>query len=209
VDARERLRRYLEQRRELGESELILDGMSIEDVLRVVGARPGMTAVRPAPAAAAAPPPPFGLVSDEFAAPADHPRLQGEGTPGVQDLPPSSPQYVPVHEERAGVPPVDAAPTGDWRAALRAADAAPARPAAGTPTGTPEDDVARRGTSGGRTDCDDDVPVARLSADAAGGAAGAGAHRGRGVPGHGHPHGTRGRRRRRELFGGPLASSAR
>jgi DNA polymerase len=38
-DARERLRRYLEQRRELGESELVLDGMSVDDVLRVVSAR--------------------------------------------------------------------------------------------------------------------------------------------------------------------------
>jgi DNA polymerase len=38
VDAKERLRRYLEQRRELGETELVLDGMNVEDVLRVIGA---------------------------------------------------------------------------------------------------------------------------------------------------------------------------
>ncbi|MGH7663936.1 MAG: uracil-DNA glycosylase [Gemmatimonadaceae bacterium] len=37
-DARQRLRRYLEQRREMGERELILDGMSVEQVLRIVGA---------------------------------------------------------------------------------------------------------------------------------------------------------------------------
>ncbi|MDQ3243597.1 MAG: uracil-DNA glycosylase [Gemmatimonadota bacterium] len=42
MDARERLRAYLEQRREIGESELILDSMTVEDVLRAVGAtRPG------------------------------------------------------------------------------------------------------------------------------------------------------------------------
>ena len=39
MDARERLRRYLEQRRELGESELVLDKMSVDDVLSMVSAR--------------------------------------------------------------------------------------------------------------------------------------------------------------------------
>ena len=38
MDAREQLRRYLEQRRELGESELVLDGLSVEDAMRVLGA---------------------------------------------------------------------------------------------------------------------------------------------------------------------------
>ena len=37
TDARERLRAYLEQRRELGERELVLDGMTVEEVLRLVG----------------------------------------------------------------------------------------------------------------------------------------------------------------------------
>ena len=41
MDARERLRRYLEQRREMGEEELVLDGMTVEDVLRIVGAAGG------------------------------------------------------------------------------------------------------------------------------------------------------------------------
>ena len=38
MDPREQLRRYLEQRREMGERELILDGMSVEDVMRILGA---------------------------------------------------------------------------------------------------------------------------------------------------------------------------
>src|SRR5678816_4513144 len=38
MDAKEQLRRYLEQRREMGERELILDGMSVEDVMRILGA---------------------------------------------------------------------------------------------------------------------------------------------------------------------------
>jgi uracil-DNA glycosylase len=38
MDARDKLRLYLEQRRELGESELVLDSMSVEEVLRTLGA---------------------------------------------------------------------------------------------------------------------------------------------------------------------------
>lgn len=37
MDARERLRQYLEQRREMGESELVLDSLPVEDVLRLIG----------------------------------------------------------------------------------------------------------------------------------------------------------------------------
>jgi len=39
VDAREQLRRYLEQRRELGESELVLDSLTVDDALRLLGAK--------------------------------------------------------------------------------------------------------------------------------------------------------------------------
>jgi uracil-DNA glycosylase family 4 len=38
VDARVLLRRYLEQRRELGESEMVLDALTVEDVMRLLGA---------------------------------------------------------------------------------------------------------------------------------------------------------------------------
>lgn len=38
MDAREQLRRYLEQRRESGEQELLLDQLTVDDVLRIVGA---------------------------------------------------------------------------------------------------------------------------------------------------------------------------
>src|ERR671914_560517 len=36
VDPREQLRRYLEQRREMGESELVLDSLTVEEALRIV-----------------------------------------------------------------------------------------------------------------------------------------------------------------------------
>ena len=38
MDARVLLRRYLEQRRELGESEMVLDALTVEDVMRLLGA---------------------------------------------------------------------------------------------------------------------------------------------------------------------------
>jgi uracil-DNA glycosylase family 4 len=38
VDAKALLRRYLEQRRELGESELVLDSLHVDDVMRLLGA---------------------------------------------------------------------------------------------------------------------------------------------------------------------------
>ncbi len=37
MEARERLRQYLEQRRELGESEFVLDGLSVEEAMRLLG----------------------------------------------------------------------------------------------------------------------------------------------------------------------------
>jgi DNA polymerase len=39
MDARDLLRRYLEQRRELGESELVLDSLHVDEVMRLLGAR--------------------------------------------------------------------------------------------------------------------------------------------------------------------------
>jgi DNA polymerase len=131
MDARERLRRYLEQRRELGESELVLDGMSVDEVLNVVGAlrNPGAPLAKPATPMRplGGDPPPASPAStgadDDLPVPADHPRLRGEGEPGVQQLPPR-PAVQPENAERGGLARdlhVEGAETGDWRAALRAA----------------------------------------------------------------------------------------
>jgi uracil-DNA glycosylase family 4 len=56
MDAKELLRRYIEQRRELGESELVLDSLNVEDVLRVIGAAGASRPSRAARAAQAASP---------------------------------------------------------------------------------------------------------------------------------------------------------
>ena len=53
MDAREQLRRYLEQRKDAGETELVLDKLDVDDVLRLVGARPGIAASKSAGAPAA------------------------------------------------------------------------------------------------------------------------------------------------------------
>lgn len=48
MDAKELLRRYLEQRRELGETELVLDSLTVEEVMRLIGAaRPGRRGAMP------------------------------------------------------------------------------------------------------------------------------------------------------------------
>jgi uracil-DNA glycosylase len=61
TDPRERLRRYLEQRRELGEHELVLDQLSVEDALRIVAgtrrARGTENPARPSADVGHAPPP--------------------------------------------------------------------------------------------------------------------------------------------------------
>lgn len=38
MDAREKLRKYLEQRRDMGESEMLLDSLPVDDALRAIGA---------------------------------------------------------------------------------------------------------------------------------------------------------------------------
>lgn len=53
MDARDLLRRYIEQRREAGETELVLDSLQVEEVMRLLGARGGGRAPGPGSHAAA------------------------------------------------------------------------------------------------------------------------------------------------------------
>jgi DNA polymerase len=98
VDAKERLRLYLEQRRDAGESELVLDSMAVDDVLRLLGAasaaRPGREEPVSSPAGRAPSPAERAV---PLAPSADTPR-------------------DPSSEEPRGAPPAD------WREALRALD---------------------------------------------------------------------------------------
>jgi uracil-DNA glycosylase len=54
VNVEELFRRYLEQRREMGESELVLDSLTVNEVLRIVGVR-GKRAPAPTPQAGSSP----------------------------------------------------------------------------------------------------------------------------------------------------------
>jgi DNA polymerase len=51
VRAEELLRRYLEQRRDMGERELILDDLTVDEVMKLIGAKSGAAAGAAAPAA--------------------------------------------------------------------------------------------------------------------------------------------------------------
>ena len=113
-DAHERLRQYLEQRREQGESEFVLDGLSIEDALKV------LTSKAPMPAA-----PPAG--ASRSAAGSNAP-----STPRAQTPPPPPPPRDSAMRRAAE----EAAASGDWREALRAVDAK-AEPTAKKPAEKP------------------------------------------------------------------------
>jgi uracil-DNA glycosylase len=121
ADARDQLRRYLEQRREMGESELMLDSLTVDDALRLLGARR-------APNATGA--------SDESRASAS----AAPGTPNASA--PSSARRDSVKEgsgdwretlRAAGASPADASPAGASPAGASPASASPTRP---PPTGT-------------------------------------------------------------------------
>ena len=105
MDARDRLRRYLEQRRELGESELVLDHLSVDDVMRLVGAK-STVAKTSAPAAQAS-----------QATTVDVNPRSPEDSRNAPDAPESKPLAPPPEP---GVR-FDPAATTDWRAALSVA----------------------------------------------------------------------------------------
>src|SRR5687767_166967 len=73
MDAREQLRRYLEQRRDAGETELVLDQLTVEEVMRLVGAGSARTAGSGGQGNAAAESTPRRpTVTPESTPPADH-----------------------------------------------------------------------------------------------------------------------------------------
>jgi len=88
MDAREQLRQYLEQRREAGERDLVLDGMSVEEAMRLLGARGPSAPIK-------AQSTPTAAVSDSPPAPGGDWRevLRGSGAA------PDAPAAVPVSRE--------------------------------------------------------------------------------------------------------------
>jgi uracil-DNA glycosylase len=102
VDAREQLRRYLEQRRELGESELVLDGLSVDEAMRVLGAARGAADWRSA-------------LRDAGAAPGEtrSPAAAGEAKSAPPAAPAAPDPSPPARELRPAAPRRDATPPKD------------------------------------------------------------------------------------------------
>ena len=114
MNAHDRLRLYLEQRRELGESELVLDGLPVDAVLKMIGAPSGKRAASPAEAEPSVTTAPDSKQNGSPPRASDATRT---------DKPPAVAEAIPT-EPPVAVPPVDPAPrfdsaaTVDWRAAL-------------------------------------------------------------------------------------------
>jgi DNA polymerase len=131
MDAREQLRRYLEQRRDMGESDLVLDGLAVEDVLKLVGA--GGTST-PRPRAQAAPPAARPAAPDSAGvAEGDWRKVLAE----AQGKPPAAPEPPAAKPAAAAetAAPAKAAPPSEpaAKAPARAAAAEPTPPAAPKP----------------------------------------------------------------------------
>jgi len=108
VDARALLRRYLEQRREAGERELLLDDLSVETVMRLVGALPAGVV---GGAGAVADQRAEQVVSRPVAPVADRPVV---ATPRPASAPPSgaSPPAVGVGADPSAGAPIDVGAAG-------------------------------------------------------------------------------------------------
>jgi len=155
VDAKDRLRRYLEQRRELGESELVLDSLSIDDVMKMVGAKSS------SPKGAAAPSPP--TAKGRVPAPTD--RAAATPAPDLAHEVPSAPVAPPPEP---GVR-FDRGATTDWREALRHAGAirpndslSPSPPPS---MASPGSETGAAADAGARAAKPADVPLANAMAD--------------------------------------------
>jgi len=133
MDARERLRLYLEQRRDMGESELVLDSLPVEDVLRLLGDR------QPAPPRdPQSPPSPPSRSTDADARPRENapsaPNSWREALSSIgAEAPAKRAGTAPKPPVRAaGEPgPPASAPTHPSAPADAASPAAPAMPASG------------------------------------------------------------------------------
>lgn len=157
MDAKDRLRRYLEQRRELGESELVLDSLSIEDVMKMVGAKSS------APKASDAPAPPASKSRAPTSADRNADRLADAPLPGE---PPEMPALPVAPPPEPGVR-FDRGATTDWREALRNAGAMRPGDSSSAPSGAATPSPVSAGANAGKSAGDDAAkPVAAAASGA-------------------------------------------
>ncbi len=131
MDAKDRLRRYLEQRRELGESEFVLDAMPVEDVLRLVGMRGGSGAARPESRGDAHAQAQAHARTEATTSRADTPTRRSGNAESIEPAPPAP----PVEPPPAPSVRFSGEASTDWRATLQA-NAPPPTPMA-MPSATP------------------------------------------------------------------------
>lgn len=115
MNAKDRLRLYLEQRRELGESELVLDSLPVDAVLRMIAAPLKNSSTPAATASAAAP------IAGSDAPPVERANEVGDSRPAASDASPDQPSA----EKSIATPPIEPerrfteAASTDWRSALK------------------------------------------------------------------------------------------
>jgi uracil-DNA glycosylase len=120
VKAEDLLRRYLEQRREMGETELVLDGLSVEDVMKLVGIKRG----KGAPLERTRPLVPEAEGKSSVAEPASAGWREALRASGVSPEPSRAPEPIRADDAPALRPP-RSAPFAEQVAAEPAAPAAP------------------------------------------------------------------------------------
>jgi uracil-DNA glycosylase family 4 len=151
VDPKEQLRLYLEQRREFGETELVLDGMTVDEVMKLLGAQGGKVGLPDASTpAAGAPPGPRGSRGPDTdwrtalggtpptrkAAALERPVREADAAgappPDVRLPPPASPAPTPT-QTRESTPRLSLAPTGAVAPAVLPLEQIPAGLVVGSP----------------------------------------------------------------------------
>ncbi len=155
MDAKERLRQYLEQRRELGEQELVLDRLEVDDVLRMVGAMGAGASREPSTG-------PLEKGVGGGGGVAREPSPEYRRAPSSQDEA-ASVTAAPSQPEPSDDP-GSRAPTeslGDWRKTLRAAGGGP--PGQLTPPTTESTDEAREAAEMTRREKADGARVPKVS----------------------------------------------
>src|SRR5688500_3867657 len=153
MDARERLKRYLEQRRELGERDLMLDGMSVDEALALMGGlgAPLKRAERKRGEVYAE------ELERRAEADARRAAAEAEAAERGSTTPAPGPDASGPREGSADY-------GGDWRAALRAAGGAPpAAGARGAGTAPAEDEMPRRKPPEAVTETDPPAERARAA----------------------------------------------
>jgi uracil-DNA glycosylase len=137
MDAREALRRYLEQRRDLGESELVLDSLTVEEAMRLLGAaRPGSSA---APASARTAPAPAPEAADWRAAvraAGGGPAAERPTRPAIrEERPKEEPEPMPTRSSKPAASAPPPAPGDAVHVPTTQTDASTESPLPDVPTG--------------------------------------------------------------------------